>query len=157
LAACCAGSGRCRRHGLERHQSVLSDETQDAKLVIVGRAPRAREILGVHLEDSRNEDPPSLMVNPTIPFAREKLFAGHAQGLAQAIALVSGRAHRRAAVRAAVDREVNARLAKAPAQDFMLEIIEAHRLATRDVPTTLKELAIAVFHTDEIGYSCIIA
>ena len=62
------------------------------------------------------------------------------------VALVGRRAHRRAAVRAAVDREVDARLARsAPRRMLVLDVVEADGAAAGDVAAALEELAVARF------------
>src|SRR6185369_15912802 len=103
------------------------------------RVALAREVLGVHLEDARDEDAARGPVDAAVPLAAEELLGRGAERVAEPRALVRRRPHRRAAVRAAVDREVDARLGELPAQDLVLDVVEAHGSAARHVSAALEE------------------
>src|SRR5207249_11414874 len=79
----------------------------------------------------------------TVPLAAEELLGGGAQRLAEPRALVGRGPHRGAAVRAAVDAEVDARLGELAAQDLVLDVVEADGTAAGHVPAALEELAVA--------------
>src|SRR5712692_5123724 len=120
---------------------VLRHEAEHAATVLLGAAGLAREVLGVYLEDARDEDAARVVVDAQVPLPGQELLGGGAQRLAQALSFVGRRPHRRAAVRAAVDGEVDARLGELPAQDLVLDVVQAERAAARDVLAALEELA----------------
>src|SRR5262245_13675930 len=103
----------------------------------------AGEILCVHLEDARDEDAARIVVDTAVPLVGEELLGGPLQCCAQAGALVCRRPYGRAAVRAAVDGEVNARLGELPAQNLVLDVVEADGATAGHMTLALEELAVA--------------
>ena len=123
------------------------------------RVRLAREVLRVHLEDARDVDAARGVVDPAVPLAGEELARWPRAACSRMPSRVVGlRPHRRAAVRAAVDREVDARLARsAPRRMLVLDVVEADRRPPATCRRRWKNWPSRAFHTELIGYSAMIA
>ncbi len=122
---------------------MLGHETQHAAAVLLARPRSAGEVLGVHAEDTGNVDPFRFVVHAAVPAVRQERLGRLPQGVAEATAAVRRGTHRRATVRAAVDREVDARLGVVGPEDLVLDVVEADRRTAGDVPPALEEPAVA--------------
>ena len=128
---------------LELQPRVLSHEAQHAAAVLLARARSAGEVLGVHPENAGNVDPLRFVVHAAVPAVRQERSGRFTQRVAQTLAPVRRGTHRRATVRATVDREVDARLGVVRSEDLVLDIVEAGRRTAGDVPPPLEELPVA--------------
>src|SRR5262249_54001577 len=84
-----------------------------------------------------------VVVDATVPLAAQELLRRRSQRFVQALAVVGLRTHRRAAAGAAIDGEMDARLAELPAPDLVFAGVQANGAASGHVAPALEELAVA--------------
>jgi hypothetical protein len=123
---------------------MLSNKPEHALPVLDSSVGLARKVFGIHPEEARHEELLLSAIKTAVPLAGQKLPGGCTERLSDALWGVCLGAHRRTAIRSTIEGKVDTRLAETPAQNAVLNIIQAQGNTPSDMPHAGEELALKV-------------